>query len=76
MHVSCTQLAATMISCLLTSSTSTSPQTSARGEWAWELEGLGLLNIQAIPGLPSSEISSEIDKNKELIWPEDEKCIW
>ncbi len=74
MHVSCTQLAATMISGLLTSSTSTSPRSSARGELAWELEGLGLYNIQAI--LPSSEISSEIDKNKELIWPEVEKCRW
>jgi hypothetical protein len=33
-----------------------------------------LQNIQAI--LPSSEISSEIDKNKELIWPEVEKSRW
>jgi hypothetical protein len=74
MRVSFTQLAATMISGLLTSSTSTSPRCSARGEWAWELEGLGLFNIQAT--LPSSEISSEIDKNKELIWPEVEKCRW
>jgi hypothetical protein len=32
MRVSFTQLAATKISCLLTSSTSTSPQCSARGE--------------------------------------------
>jgi hypothetical protein len=70
MIVSCTQLAITMISGLLTSSTSTSPRSSARGEWALELEGLGLFIIQAI--LPSSEISSEIDKN----WPEVEKCRW
>ncbi len=48
MRVSFTQLAATMMSGLLTSSTSTSPRCSARGEWAWELEGLGLFNIQAI----------------------------
>ncbi len=77
MRVSFTQLAAAMISGLLTSSTtgSTSPQCSARGEWArWELEGLGLFSIQAI--LPGSEISSEIDKNKELNWPEVEKCRW
>jgi len=74
MRVSFTQLAATMISGLLTSSNSTSPRSSVGGEWAWELEGLGLFNIQAI--LPSSEISSEIDKNKELVWPEVEKCRW
>jgi hypothetical protein len=72
MRVSFTQLAATMISGLLTSSTSTSPRCSARGKWAWKLEGL--FNIQAI--LPSSEISSEIDKNRQLIWPEIEKCRW
>jgi hypothetical protein len=46
MRVSFTQLAATMISGLLTSSTSTSPRSSARGEWARELEGLRTWAIQ------------------------------
>jgi hypothetical protein len=70
-----------MISCLLTSSTSTSPPRSAHCEQV--CEGLGLqvgasmmcckyLSNTALAS-SSLEILSE-GENKELIWPEVEQC--